>query len=73
MRIAFYAPLKSPAHATPSGDRRVAELLVRALRGGGHSVSIASEFRSLDMDGDATQDTGDKIGHQEFEVTPNAV
>ena len=24
MRIAFYAPLKSPDHPVPSGDRRVA-------------------------------------------------
>lgn len=53
MRIAFYAPLKSPAHGTPSGDRRVAELLIQALRYGGHYVELASEFRSLDMQGDA--------------------
>ncbi|TAK40354.1 MAG: response regulator transcription factor, partial [Betaproteobacteria bacterium] len=53
MRIAFYAPLKAPSHGTPSGDRRVAELLVRALRQAGHAVELASDFRSLDLLGDA--------------------
>ena len=28
MRIAFYAPLKSPTHTIPSGDRRVGRLLM---------------------------------------------
>ncbi len=53
MRIAFYAPLKPPSHATPSGDRRVARLLIEALRLAGHGVAIASRFRSLDAMGDA--------------------
>lgn len=53
MRIAFYAPLKSPAHGTPSGDRRVAQLLIEALRHAGHEVELVSEFRSLDLLGDA--------------------
>jgi glycosyltransferase involved in cell wall biosynthesis len=53
MRIAFYAPLKSPTHGTPSGDRRVAGLLMDALARGGHRVGIASTFRSYDRDGDA--------------------
>jgi len=53
MRIAFYAPLKSPAHGTPSGDRRVAGLLMRALELAGHRVELASEFRSYDAAGDA--------------------
>jgi glycosyltransferase involved in cell wall biosynthesis len=52
MRIAFYAPLKSPAHGTPSGDRRVAELLIEALRLAGHDVQPAADFCSLDMQGD---------------------
>ncbi|WP_086999698.1 glycosyltransferase family 4 protein [Rhizobium sullae] len=47
MRIAFYAPLKSPNHPTPSGDRLMARLLVRALQLAGHSVEIASEFRNF--------------------------
>jgi len=53
MRIAFYAPLKSPTHGTPSGDRRVAGLLMDALANLGHRVEIASTFRSYDADGDA--------------------
>ena len=52
MRIAFYAPLKSPTHGTPSGDRRVAGLLMDALAGAGHRVQVASTFRSYDGDGD---------------------
>jgi len=53
MRIAFYAPLKPPSHPTPSGDRRVARLLIEALKLAGHEVEIASRFRSLDTAGDA--------------------
>src|SRR5438067_12086594 len=52
MRIAFYAPLKSPTHGTPSGDRRVAGLLMDALAGARHRVQVASTFRSYDGDGD---------------------
>jgi glycosyltransferase involved in cell wall biosynthesis len=52
MRIAFYAPLKSPTHGTPSGDRRVAGLLMDALELAGLRVELASTFRSFDRDGD---------------------
>lgn len=52
MRIAFYAPLKSPTHGTPSGDRRVAGLLMDALAHAGHRVEVASTFRTYDGDGD---------------------
>ena len=52
MRIAFYAPLKSPDDPTPSGDRRMARLLMRALREAGHDVALASDFRSYDGRGD---------------------
>src|SRR5438309_8533629 len=52
MRIAFYAPLKSPTHGTPSGDRRVAGLLLDALAHAGHRVQVASTFRSYDGEGD---------------------
>ena len=55
MRIAFYAPLKPPTHGTPSGDWRVAGLLMEALRRAGHRVELASSFRSYDRDGDATR------------------
>jgi glycosyltransferase involved in cell wall biosynthesis len=53
MRIAFYAPLKSPTHGTPSGDRRVAGLLMDALARAGHRVELISTFRSYDAAGDA--------------------
>ncbi len=53
MRIAFYAPMKSPEHPNPSGDRRIAQLLMRALDQGGHEVHLASQHRSYDGIGDA--------------------
>ena len=53
MRIAFYAPLKSPTHGTPSGDRRIAGLMMDALGRAGHRVELASTFRSYDPGGDA--------------------
>jgi glycosyltransferase involved in cell wall biosynthesis len=53
MRVAFYAPLKSPTHGTPSGDRRVAGLLMDALHLAGCRVELASTFRSFDGDGNA--------------------
>ncbi|MCB8820137.1 glycosyltransferase family 4 protein [Microvirga rosea] len=52
--IAFYAPLKSPNHPSPSGDRTMARLLMRALETAGFSVSLASELRTLDKTGDPT-------------------
>lgn len=53
MRIAFYAPLKAPTHETASGDRRVARLLMDALRIAGHTVELVSELRAFDGAGDA--------------------
>lgn len=47
MRIAFYAPLKSPNDPVPSGDRLMARLLIRTLEIGGHSVEVVSEFRNF--------------------------
>jgi glycosyltransferase involved in cell wall biosynthesis len=58
MRIAFYAPLKSPTHGTPSGDRRVAGLLMQALAGAGHRVELVSTFRSYDAAGDPARQAG---------------
>ena len=46
MRVAFYAPMKSPNHPVPSGDRLMARLLIRALELGGHEVEVVSEFRT---------------------------
>ena len=53
MRIAFYAPMKAPNHPSPSGDRRVAQLLWQALEAGGHEVTLASDFRAYDGAGDS--------------------
>lgn len=50
--VAFYAPLKSPDHAVPSGDRTMGRLLLAALRRAGFEPTIASELRSLDLVGD---------------------
>jgi glycosyltransferase involved in cell wall biosynthesis len=53
MRIAFYAPLKAPGQGfAPSGDRRVAGLLMAALAHGGERVELVSTFRSYDAEGD---------------------
>ncbi|MBP2448793.1 glycosyltransferase family 4 protein [Rhizobium leguminosarum] len=46
MRVAFYAPMKSPNHPVPSGDRLMARLLIRALELAGHQVEVISEFRT---------------------------
>ncbi|MGH7047891.1 MAG: glycosyltransferase family 4 protein [Stellaceae bacterium] len=51
MRIAFYAPLKSPDHPVPSGDRRLAQLFVAALRQAGHVPMLASRFRTFEGEG----------------------
>ena len=51
MQIAFYAPMKPPGHPNPSGDRRLAQLLMRALDLGGHQVHLASQHRSYDSVG----------------------
>src|SRR4051794_34023231 len=52
MRVAFYAPLKAPDHPVPSGDRRTAQLLFRALQLAGFDPFLASHLRSFDRDGD---------------------
>jgi len=48
MRVAFYAPMKSPTYASPSGDRRMGRLLMQALSTAGHDVELASTYRSYD-------------------------
>ncbi|MGG7516722.1 glycosyltransferase family 4 protein [Allorhizobium undicola] len=53
MKIAFYAPLKSPDHPVPSGDRLMARQLMAALRLAGHEVELASSLRAFH----ATPDT----------------
>jgi glycosyltransferase involved in cell wall biosynthesis len=57
MKVALFAPLKSPQHPVPSGDRTMARNLIAALELGGHDVTLASELRLFDGDGDlAVQD-----------------
>lgn len=53
LRIAFYAPLKSPYHPTPSGDRKIAQLFKSALQQAGFEVVLASQLRSFDKTGNS--------------------
>ena len=50
--VAFYAPLKSPNHPLPSGDRTMARLLMKAIDRACFSPMLASELRTLDKAGD---------------------
>lgn len=52
MRVAFYAPVKTPDHPAPSADRRMARLLWQALEAAGHRPLLASDFRSYEGEGD---------------------
>ena len=52
MRIAFHSPLKSPDSPRPSGDRRMARLLMKAMTAAGHEVRLASRIRTRDATGD---------------------
>lgn len=45
MNIAFFAPMKSPCHPVPSGDRLMARQLMKALEVGGAHVRLASKLR----------------------------
>jgi glycosyltransferase involved in cell wall biosynthesis len=58
MRIAFYAPMKPPDHPTPSGDRRMAQLFLAALRQSGHEPTLVSRFRSYEGHGDSVRQVG---------------
>lgn len=49
--IAFYAPLKSPDHPNPSGDRQIARLLLQALQNAGYDTRLVSQLRSFDKSG----------------------
>ena len=52
MNIAFYAPLKPPTSAIPSGDRQMGRALITALEMLGHHVELASDFESREPTGD---------------------
>lgn len=47
--IAFYAPMKQPNHPTPSGDRAVAQAVLKAL---GSQAELVSTMRVYDGKGD---------------------
>lgn len=51
-RVAFYAPMKSPDHAIPSGDREIARLTIRALKLAGCDVTVVSDLRTWEGQGD---------------------
>ena len=46
MKIAFYAPMKPPDAARPSGDRTIARLLLQAMANAGHEATVVSRMRS---------------------------
>ena len=56
--VAFYAPLKSPNHPLPSGDRTMARLLMKAFGRAGFARQLASELRTLDKTGDRQRQEG---------------
>ena len=58
LSLAFYAPLKAPDHAVPSGDRRMAQLLMKALEAAGFAPFVASQLRSHDKTGDISVQDG---------------
>ncbi|KRB51380.1 glycosyl transferase [Rhizobium sp. Root708] len=64
MKIAFYAPLKSPRHPVPSGDRLMARLLIRAMEIAGHDVEVASDFRSFAPTPQQAIESGAKAGEE---------
>ncbi|MEL6337622.1 MAG: glycosyltransferase [Pseudomonadota bacterium] len=66
--LAFYAPMKSPDHPVPSGDRTIARLTMDALRSAGFGPSLVSTLRIFDRDGDlATQAALEEAAGQEID------
>lgn len=55
MNIAFYAPLKSPNHPNPSGDRYVGRALIDVFKTMNLTVELISEFRSYEGKGNYDQ------------------
>ena len=50
-RVAFYAPMKSPRHPVPSGDREMARNLMSIIAAGGAEVSLVTELKVFDKKG----------------------
>ncbi|EBA18193.1 glycosyltransferase, group 1 [Roseobacter sp. SK209-2-6] len=71
--IAFYAPMKSPKHPVPSGDREMARNLMALLAGGPPgqraplSVELVSQLRIFDKEG-RTSRQQDLAAKSDFEV-----
>ena len=55
MLVAFYAPLKPASHPVPSGDRRMARLLIQAWEKAGHRIDVASRLRTHEGVGEPTR------------------
>jgi glycosyltransferase involved in cell wall biosynthesis len=53
VKVAFYAPMKPPTHAIPSGDREMARHLMKAI-GAGADIDLVSDLRVHDSVGNAT-------------------
>ncbi|WP_118133208.1 glycosyltransferase family 4 protein [Oceanicella sp. SM1341] len=51
--VAFYAPMKAPDSPTPSGDREIARLTLRALSEAGFRPELVSRLRSREPCGSA--------------------
>jgi glycosyltransferase involved in cell wall biosynthesis len=51
VKIAFTAPMKPLDDPTPSGDRTMGRLIVKALECSGHNVRTATRFRAWRKDG----------------------
>ncbi len=54
-RVAFYAPMKSPNHPVPSGDRAFARALMTAIATDTVRVELVSEFQTRESKGDAAR------------------
>jgi len=51
-RLAFYAPMKSPRHPVPSGDREMARNLIDIIAASGAEVDLVTELKIFDKKGD---------------------
>ncbi|MEP4036540.1 glycosyltransferase family 4 protein [Pseudophaeobacter sp.] len=56
-RLAFYAPMKSPRHPVPSGDREMARNLIDIIAAAGAEVDLVTELKIFDKIGDAVLQT----------------
>ncbi|MET0358733.1 MAG: glycosyltransferase family 4 protein [Pararhizobium sp.] len=69
MKIAFYAPLKSPRHPVPSGDRLMSRLMMQALELAGHQVALVSELRSFTRTPEEIGDLGATAAAERDRIT----